>query len=149
MSATASVAFDETQPGYTQLFNDDVFEYIQREVLKITNLKLKKPYLVPLYRIKEVMDTVWSNFRPNTGSIYTRYMMDNTGPYRIINYNMDMVKQVINIVVNDILNTVGIYTNNMEYSVWNTLSGNSRGMVNHPKVKLNERRPAMHFNMNF
>jgi hypothetical protein len=62
---------------------------------------------------------------------------------------MDIVKEVINVIVNDILNSVSIYHNNMEFSAWNTLSGNSRGIVHHPKIKLNERRPAMHFNMNF
>ncbi len=36
------------------------------------NSHLGRPYLVPNPRIKEVMDSIWSNFRPNTGDIVTR-----------------------------------------------------------------------------
>ncbi len=41
------------------------------------NSHLGRPYLVPKFpRIKEVMDSIWSNFRPNTGDIVTRYAIN-------------------------------------------------------------------------
>ncbi len=41
------------------------------------NSHLGRPYLVPNPRMKEVMDSIWSNFRPNTGDIVTRYAINN------------------------------------------------------------------------
>lgn len=151
MSATAYVAFDKTQQAYRELFNEETFRYIQLQILKITkDSDLNTPYIVPKQRIKEVIDSVWSYFRPNTGDIVTRYNINNESPYRIINYRMDIIKEVINVIINDIMNTVFITkNNNEEFSIWNTLSGNSRGMVHHPQIKLNERMPTLHFNMNF
>jgi hypothetical protein len=150
MSATAPVGFDRSQPNYLNLFNDDVFKYIQLQVYNITkNSHLKTPFFVPIQRIKEVMDSVWSYYRPNTGDIVTRYIINNVTPYRLPNYSTDIIRQVINIVVNDIMNSEDIAKSNNTFSIWNTLSGNSRGIVHHPHIKLNERRSAMHFNMNF
>jgi hypothetical protein len=97
------------------------------------------------------MDSIWSNFRPNTGDIATRYTINNENPYRYINYSSDIIRQVITVIVNDIKNYIDITKNNNDFSIWNTLSGiNSRGLRHHPTIKLNERRPnPLQFNMNF
>ncbi len=66
------------------------FSFIAKQVMDITkNSHLGRPYLVPNPRIKEVMDSIWSNFRPNTGDIVTRYAINNENQYRYINYSAD------------------------------------------------------------
>ena len=151
MSASSYAAFEPTE-AYGDLFSESTFSFIAKEVMKITQQShLGKPYLVPNHRIKEVMDTIYSNFRPNTGDIVTRYAINNETPYRYINYNADIIKQIIEVIVNDIMNFNDITKNNNNFSVWNTLSGvNSRGIRHHPVIKINEKRPnPLQFNMNF
>jgi hypothetical protein len=151
MSASGYVAFEPTE-AYGDLFSEKTFSFIAKEVMDITkNSHLGVEYLVPNPRIKEVMDSIWSNFRPNTGDIATRYAINNETPYRYINYSADIIRQVITVIVNDIMNYVDITKNNNSFSVWNTLSGvNSRGLRHHPPIKLNERRAnPLQFNMNF
>jgi len=160
MSASAFVAFSPVT-AYGDLFSNSTFDEISKWVQYITlRTHLKTPFLVPRERIKEVMDSVWSNFRPNTGDIQTRYNINNdpllSNAYRTIskkyiNYSADIIMQVITIIVNDILNFHYILKNNANYSIWNTLSGvNEVGLRSHPPIKLNNKRPSpLSFNMNF
>jgi hypothetical protein len=150
MSASGYAAFAPTE-AYGDLFSEDTFSFIAKEVMDITKNNLGTPYFVPNPRIKEVMDSIWSNFRPNTGDIVTRYAINNENPYRYINYSADIIKQVISVIVGDISNYVGITKNNNTFSVWNNLSGvNSRGIRHHPPIKINEKRAnPLQFNMNF
>ncbi len=69
------------------------------------------------------MDSIWSNFRPNTGDIVTRYAINNENQYRYINYRADIIKQVIEVIVHDYYELRNITKNNNTFSVWNTLSG--------------------------
>ena len=151
MSGSGYAAFAPTE-AYGDLFSDDTFSFIAKEVMDITkNSHLGVEYFVPNSRIKEVMDSIWSNFRPNTGDIATRYTINNENPYRYINYSADIIRQVITVIVNDIMNFVDITKNNNSFSIWNTLSGiNSRGLRHHSPIKINERRSnPLQFNMNF
>lgn len=151
MSGSAFVAFAPTE-AYGDLFSEEAFSFIAKQVMIITkNSHLKKPYFVPYPRIKEVMNTIWSNFRPNTGDIATRYTINNENPYRYINYSADIIRQCIIAIINDITNTVDIARNNHTYSAWNTLSGvNSKGLRHHSSIKINEKRAnPLQFNMNF
>lgn len=151
MSGSGYAAFAPTE-AYGDLFSENTFSFIAKQVMDITkNSYLGRPYLVPNPRIKEVMDSIWSNFRPNTGDIVTRYAINNENQYRYINYSADIIKQVIEVIVNDIMNYVDITKNNNTFSVWNTLSGaNSRGLRHHAPIKINEKRAnPLQFNMNF
>ncbi len=108
MSGSGYAAFAPTE-AYGDLFSENTFSFIAKQVMDITkNSHLGRPYLVPNPRIKEVMDSIWSNFRPNTGDIVTRYAINNENQYRYINYSADIIKQVIEVIVNDIMNYVDI-----------------------------------------
>jgi len=158
--SSSAVAFSPNE-SYGNLFCRETFEYIRQQVMQQTYRLLKVPYSVPHERIAEVMETVWLNFRPNTGDIHTRYNINNDpilgipwgnsiNGIKYINYSADIIKQTVTIIVTDIVTTQDIKENNQRYSVWDTLSGINRyGMVHHPSIKLNERRPALTFNMNF
>jgi hypothetical protein len=166
MSASSEFVAFSPVTEYGNLFSDSTLSCISELVQYITmKTHLKKPYIVPINRIKEVMDTVWLNFRPNTGDIHTRYIINNDPVlttsirdflnYKLntkyINYSSDIIMQVITIIVNDILNFEDIRKQNMQYSIWNTLSGvNEVGIRSHPPIKLNLKRPnPLNFNMNF
>ncbi len=60
---------------------------------------------------------MWSNFRPNTVDIVTRYAINNENQYRYINYSADIIKQVIEVIVNDIMNYVDLTKNNNLFCV--------------------------------
>jgi hypothetical protein len=152
MSLTLNaVAFDTTNIT-AALFEESTLRYIGEKVKNITfKSELRTPVNVPNDRIKEVLESVFTHFRPNTGDIHTRYVINNTNQYKFINYCTDIIKQTIDIIVNDIQNHFEIVKNNNTFSVWNTLSGvNSRGLRHFAPIKLNERRAApLQFNMNF
>lgn len=145
------VAYSPTN-FHTEFFSQNTMSFISNQILFITkNSFLNTPYLVPLNTIKDVMESVWTNFRPNTGDIYSRYTINNETEYRYINYGADMIRQVIAIIVNDIMNTTNVFNNNNSFSVWNTLSGvNQVGLQHYSGIKVNEKRGyPMQFNMNF
>lgn len=140
MAASAFAAFEPNQ-DYASVFNDSTYTFIGQEVQKMTHQSLGVPFLVPNERIKEVLDSVWYYFRPNTGDIATRYTINNETPYRYSNYGADMVKQATSIIYNDIVNYHEIQKNNSQFSAWNTLSGvNERGLRSFAPIKLNNKR---------
>lgn len=144
------IAFELTEP-VADLFVESTLSLIAKEVKTITMKTLGTPYLVPNHRIREVLETIYSNFRPNTGDIATRYTINNENKYRYINYYADIIKQTVEVIVGDIRDFVGITRANNSYSVWNTLSGvNSRGLRSHSTIKVNERRAnPLQFHLNF
>ena len=99
--------------------------------------------IVPDETINSVLNTVYQNFRPNTGDIFGRY---NMAPFESdidSNFN-NIVYQTIEIIVSDVKNNIGIEEANNSLSVWTTVLGdfNEHGLMQHPKIKLKNRRPT-------
>ena len=120
---------------------------------KITELlqgvdKYNRPIIVPDSTITSVMSSVYENFRPEVGDIYSRY----TIPNNIEDYYSRIMNETINVIYLDVKGNLGMDDNNSKLTIWTTLLGdfNEHGLQSHPKIKLREKRPApLQFNMNY
>ena len=121
---------------------------------KITELlmgvdKNNRPIIVPDKSICNVMSSVFSNFRPETGDIFSRY---NIPKSRSVDYIQRMIDEVINIITTDVKVNLGMEENNSKLTIWTTVLGdfNEHGLRSHSKIKIREKRPQpMSFNMNY
>lgn len=121
---------------------------------KITELlmgvdKHNRPIIVPNETIHSVMSNVYSNFRPETSDIFSRYNIPQQGTQ---SYVQKIIDQVINIITTDVKTNLGMIEANEKLSVWTTVLGdfNEHGLRSHPTIKLREKRPMpMAFNMNY
>ena len=129
-------------------------ENINKISCKITELlmgvnKDNRPIVVPDKTICSVMSSVYENFRPETGDIYSRY---NIPKAREPDFIQRMIDQVINIITTDVKVNLGIDECNRNLSIWTTVLGdfNLHNLRSHSKIKLRERRPQpMAFQMNY
>lgn len=120
---------------------------------KITELlrgvdKYNRPIIVPDSTIISVMSSVYRDFRPETGDIYSRYVIPNDDE----GYYSKIMNETINIIYLDVKGNLGMDDNNSKLSIWTTVLGdfNEHGLQSHPKIKLREKRPApLQFNMNY
>ena len=135
-----------------QLFDERTVSIISK---KITELLMgvdpeNRPILVPNKRILQVLDSVNSNFRPQTGDIYARYNIfdgQNTP-----SYIQQIIDQTIEIIISDVRNNLETEENNRKLTVWTTVLGdfNAQQLRGHDIIKIRERRPnPMQFNMNY
>lgn len=129
-------------------------ENLDKISCKITELlqgvdKYNRPIIVPYKTICSVLSSVYENFRPETGDIYTRYNIPTEGGG---NYVQRMIDEVINIITTDVKVNLGMDQSNSKLSIWTTVLGdfNKHNLRAHPKIKLRERRPQpMMFNMKY
>lgn len=120
---------------------------------KITELlqgvdKYNRPIIVPDSTIISVMSSVYENFRPEVGDIYSRYTIPND----IEDYYSRIMNETINVIYLDVKGNLGMDDNNSKLTIWTTLLGdfNEHGLQSHSKIKLREKRPApLQFNMNY
>lgn len=121
---------------------------------KITQLTLgvdpqNRPIVVPNIRICEVMDSVYQGFRPTTGDIFTRYIIQNDEQQNMV---QTLIDQTIEIIVSNIRNTLGIQQANQELSAWVQVYGdfNTQGIRAHAPIKIAGKRPSpFQFHMNY
>ena len=122
--------------------------------IKITQLLEGVDYknrkiIIPDKTIGSVMSEVYENFKPQTGDIYSRYNIPQSGSQ---DYLAIMNDQVINIITSDVKNNLEMEQCNSKLSIWTTVLGdfNEHGLRRHGPIKLKERRPtSMLFNMNY
>lgn len=121
---------------------------------KITELlqgvdKYNRPIIVPDKTIRNIMNAVYTNFRPETGDIYSRYNIPKSAPP---NYMQRMIDEVINIITTDVKVNLGMEEYNSKLTAWTTVLGdfNDHGLRSHAPIKLREKRPQqMAFQMNY
>jgi hypothetical protein len=109
------------------------------------NRKIK----VPNDLIINVMNSVFTAYRPPVGDINTRYNVPKSSP---TDYTQDLIDQTIELIVNDIRVNLGMQQNNAKLTAWTTVYGdfNEQGLRSHPPIKIRNRKPAsMQFNMNY
>ena len=142
----------ECEPSCTRRFFSK--ENINKMSCKITELlrgvnKDNRPIIVADKTICGVMSSVYSNFRPETGDIYTRYVIPKA---REQNYIQRMMDEVINIITSQVRDSMGMDECNRDLTVWTTVLGdfNNHGLRSHSKIKLREKRPdPMQFHMRY
>jgi len=143
--------WDETNPAVRYLFSPETIRMISK---KITQLTLgvdpkNRPILVPDNRICEVLDGIYSNYRPNVGDIHTRYIISSNAQQDQI---ASVIDQTIEMIVSNIRNQIGMETNNQKLSAWVQLYGdfNTAGLRQFAPIKIKEKRPStFQFHMNY
>lgn len=144
--------------GYTEN-NADIKEYFSsntvRKISKVVTRLLQgvdpkgRPIIVPDETICNVMSEIYDSYRPQTGDIFTRYVVPNG---QSEDYIQKMINQVIEIITNDVKVNLGMEEWNSKLSIWSTLYGdfNSQGLRQHPPIKILRKRPKpMAFHMNY
>jgi hypothetical protein len=127
---------------------------IQNVSRKITELlqgvnKQGRPILVPNNVICSVMSTVYENFRPQTGDIYSRYIIPTQNQQNNV---QNMIDQVIEIIVSQVKTEIEMCECNSKLTKWTTVLGdfNEHGLTQTPPIKVLHKRPdPMLFNMNY
>lgn len=101
-----------------------------------------RPIIVPNESIKNIMDSVYTNFRPETGDIFTRYIMP-TG-LNTDDYVQSMIDQTIEIIYNEVKTNLEMDEHNRSLSVWTTVLGdfNDHGLRSFPPIKVLDKHPA-------
>ena len=100
-----------------------------------------RPIIVPNTTICSIMSTIYENYRPPTGDIVSRYVVPTDEPE---NYVQSMIDQVIEVIVTDVRNNIGMDEHNSKLSVWNTVLGdfNMNGLRAHPIIKVREKNTS-------
>lgn len=130
----------------SQLLNDFYSKpNIARISAKISELLMgvdpqNRKIIVPDKTICAIMPSVYENFRPETGCIYSRYTIPNDNDP---GYIQQMTDQVISIITTDVKNNLGMEESNSKLSIWTTVLGdfNAHSLRSHPPIKLREKRP--------
>lgn len=145
--------------GYKQ-DNSCIQEYFSLDTVKkikeqVTQLTLgvdpkNRPIVVSDRVIYHVMSQINDSFRPQTGDIFTRYIIPSG--VSNLSYVNDMINQVIEIIVSDIKTNTLMEENNKKLSAWTTVYGdfNEHNLRQHPIIKVQDKRPEpFQFNMNY
>ena len=100
-----------------------------------------RPIIIPDKSIINIMDSVYENFRPETGDIFSRYNIP-TG-LSSDDYIQSMIDQTIEIIYSDVKNNLEIEENNKKLSVWTTVLGNfnDNGLRSHAPIKVLNKHP--------
>ncbi len=120
-------------------FSQDTVNLISYKVSELTMGVCSKKIIVTDRVINHVMSQIYSSYRPNTGSIYTRYNI----PTATIDYVQDMIDRCIEFITNNITTQYGMIENNSKLSIWDTVLGdfNKQGLRSHDIIKIREKKP--------
>jgi len=143
--------WDETNPAVRQIFSPETIRMISKKVTELTlGVDPKnRPILVPDNRICEVLDGIYSNYRPSVGDIHTRYIISSNAQQDQI---ASVIDQTIEMIVSNIRNQLGMENNNQKLSAWVQLYGdfNTAGLRQFAPIKIKEKRPStFQFHMNY
>ena len=149
---TKYVGFTDDNECLKYLFGRNTIKTISNKITQLLrgvhpdNL----PIIVPDTTIYNVMDNIYSNYRPTTGDIYGRYNIPSGTTTE--SYVQDIIDQVIEVIVSDVKNTFETDANNAKLSAWVQVYGdfNDNQLRAHPLIKTRLRRPApFQFQMNY
>lgn len=145
------VGWDENNKSAKLFFSQRVINIISKKVSELTKGvdKDNRTIIVPDEHIAKIMDSVFLNFQPPVGDIYSRYVVPN---YEQQDRVQSLIDQTIELIVSDIRNNYGIDEANEQLTAWIQVYGdfNKGGLLQHPPIKILENRPAvMQFNMNY
>lgn len=145
--------------GYSQTSNQCVVDLFSEESInaisrKVTQLTFglhpqNRPIIVTNEVIANVLSAIYTNYRPPTGDIYTRY---NIPSGRSDNMVQEIIDQTIELIVSQLRTEYTMLENNSKLTVWTTVYGdfNEHFLRAHPIIKIREKRPnPMEFNMNY
>jgi len=149
---TKHVGYVPTEPmvkWYTKKNIDKISAKISQLLMGVDPQNRK--IIVPDKTICSIMSSVYTNFRPETGDIYSRYNIPNNNSGTDY-YISRMTDEVINIITTDVKNNLGMEQANSKLSIWTTVlvDFNAHNLRSHAPIKLREKRPQpMMFNLNY
>jgi hypothetical protein len=149
---TSHVCGDKCGPSCAQkLFAPKNIKKMSRKITQLLQgvNEEGRPIIVTNNQICNVLSQVYTNFRPETGDIYSRYVIPQSRPF---NYTQNMIDQTINIITSQIKDEIGMAQNNAKLTAWTQVLGNfnNHGLRSHAPIKILEKRPQpMAFNMNY
>jgi hypothetical protein len=109
-----------------------------------------RTYIVPDYIIRNIMDDVFTNYRPPVGDIYSRFIIPSNDADN--NNLQSLINQTIEIIVYKIRTEAGMIEANKKLTVFTTILGdfNQHGLRGHSVIKVRHRKPdTMQFNMHY
>lgn len=136
---------------YNDFFSRDTVNLISKKVSELTrgvDPKNRK-IVVPDKYIYGVMDSIYQDFQPAVGDIYSRYIIPSNNRGNDI---QNMINQTIEVIVDYVRNQFAIVQANEKLTVWTTVLGdfNENQLRSHSILKIREKRPmTMMFNMNY
>jgi len=136
--------YEESNPFLKDYFNDstvDLISYKITELLQGVDPE-NRPIIVPKENIVNVMNNIYSSYRPNTGDIFGRYTIPSGTTTD--SYIQNMIDQVIEVITSDVRTSILQETSNSRLSVWNTVYGdfNPHGLQQHSFIKVRNKRPT-------
>lgn len=145
------VGWRESNDCVRKYFCNATVELISRKITQLLQGVDPKgrPIIVPVATITNIMSSVWYNFKPQTGDIYTRYIIPNQQQQSDV---QNMIDQVIEIITTQVRTELGMIECNSKLSAWVQVYGtfNNWGLTQTPPIKLLHKRPdPLQFNMNY
>ena len=133
---------DSFMPTVKALFTESTVKFIQKMVYDRSKAYFPQGVIVKCDVIANVLDSVYSNFAPPTGDIYSRYNIP-TDDIANNDYISSIIAQTIRIVIDDVVNTLGIEQANKSLDIWTTVLGdfNKNGLRSHDQIKTRENKP--------
>lgn len=122
-------------PNEKNLFSAVTTAYIQREIYERSKKYFPRGVLVPLETVSSVLDSVYVNYSPRIGY---------TGPtFYAANMATSVVNQTITIILDDVVNTLGIERTNASLDIWDSVLGdfNRNGLRSHSGIKVRDNKP--------
>lgn len=147
------VGYQQTSDNLSDnFFNINVVNKISKKLTELLRGvdPQNRPIIIPDTTITNIMDSVYTNFRPETGDIFTRYIIPSG--LNSDDYINNMIDQTIEIIYSDVKTTLEMEQNNAKLSVWTTVLGdfNDNGLRSYAPIKISNRHPAhCQFNMNY
>lgn len=141
LNYTRYVGYDETASGAQRYFSQDVVRTVSKKITELLQgvHPQGKRIIVPDHSICEVMDAVYTAYRPQVGDIYSRYIVPNEN----INMKQDMIDQTIELIVRQTKDDLGMQEANSKLTKWTTVLGdfNEHQLRSHDVIKILKKRP--------
>lgn len=129
-------------PLLNMLFTQETIQTIQKKTSEyLTGVDSKGRKIVPSEDVVvEALYGVFNNYRPETGDIYGKYLVKNTGDRDDYSYIVDLT---ISLLVRGISTELGMEQNNQKLTIWTTVLGdfNEHGLRQYPPIKVRDKRP--------
>ena len=133
----------------TNFFNINTVNKISKKITELLHGvdPQNRPIVVPNTTITNIMDSVYMEFRPETGDIFTRYIMPSG--LNSDDYINNMIDQTVEIIFSEVKNNMDMEQNNKKLSAWVQVLGdfNDNNLRAYPPIKILHKHPA-HFQFN-
>lgn len=134
--------YEQVSTGIQNYFSPSTVRMISRKVSELLQgvHPQGKTLIIPDSEICHILDAVRQNYRPQTGDIYSRYIIPNNN----VNMLQDMIDQTIEVLVSQTKAEFDVQEANSKLSIWNTVLGdfNTNELRSHAVIKIRRKRPA-------